>query len=223
MPTEHQFTGQKNDGGIGLYYYGARYYDPVAGRFISADVIVQAPGRPQNLNRYSYAVNNPLRYVDPTGNVTKDEADEATDLLDTLAQLYGIDITRDFGKFPSMEGYVWEVGAWTLKELQDLNDWTMQLAGAMGGADAFREKLGGVKIVRGEGNLGSFHWVQLDRNGFTPWTVAHELAHAWDAANLLIYSCQLMNQTGSYYYFDADQWEVHYYVGGTPAKGATET
>ena len=46
----------------------ARYYDPVIGRFISPDSIVQSPGDPQTLNRYSYCRNNPQRYTDPSGN-----------------------------------------------------------------------------------------------------------------------------------------------------------
>jgi RHS repeat-associated protein len=54
VPTDYQFTGQKLDTGTGLYYYGARYYDPVVGRFISADTIVPSPGNPQALNRYAY-------------------------------------------------------------------------------------------------------------------------------------------------------------------------
>ena len=49
-------------------YYRARYYDPTLGRFISADAIVPEPGNPQSLNRYAYVKNNPLRYVDPSGN-----------------------------------------------------------------------------------------------------------------------------------------------------------
>jgi RHS repeat-associated protein len=51
----------------GLYYYGARYYDPTIGRFISADTIVPSSMNPQALNRYSYVYNNPLKYIDPTG------------------------------------------------------------------------------------------------------------------------------------------------------------
>jgi RHS repeat-associated protein len=51
----------------GLYYYGARYYDPTIGRFISADTIVQNAANPQTLNRYSYCLNNPLKYIDPSG------------------------------------------------------------------------------------------------------------------------------------------------------------
>lgn len=64
----HKFTGQEEDTETGLYNYGARYYDPTIGRFISADSIVPAPGNPQSLNRYSYVLNNPLRYTDPTGH-----------------------------------------------------------------------------------------------------------------------------------------------------------
>ena len=65
--TDELFTGQRLDQ-TGLYYYGARYYDASIGRFISADSVVQSFLNPQCLNRYSYCINNPLKYVDPTGN-----------------------------------------------------------------------------------------------------------------------------------------------------------
>lgn len=73
VPTDYQFTGQKRDTGTGLYYYGARYYDGVSGRFISADTIVPKPGNPQDLNRYAYVRNNPLKYTDPTGMYSEEE------------------------------------------------------------------------------------------------------------------------------------------------------
>ena len=38
------------------------------GRFLSADTIVPSPGNPQSLNRYAYGLNNPLKYVDPSGH-----------------------------------------------------------------------------------------------------------------------------------------------------------
>ena len=64
----YQYTGQALDPSTGLYNYKARLYDPVLGRFLSADTIVPEPTNPQDLNRYSYVRNNPLRYTDPTGH-----------------------------------------------------------------------------------------------------------------------------------------------------------
>jgi len=66
--TPYKFTGKELDT-TGLYYYGARYYDPEIGRFISPDSIVQSPFDPQTLNRYTYVRNNPIKYVDPSGHV----------------------------------------------------------------------------------------------------------------------------------------------------------
>jgi RHS repeat-associated protein len=62
------YTGQEKDIETGLYYYGARYYDPKLIRFTQPDSIIPDPYDPQQLNRYSYVRNNPLRYTDPTGN-----------------------------------------------------------------------------------------------------------------------------------------------------------
>jgi RHS repeat-associated protein len=67
-PTTYRFTGQRKDATIGLYFYNARYYDPALGRFISPDTLVPEPGNPQALNRYSYVLNNPLRFIDPSGH-----------------------------------------------------------------------------------------------------------------------------------------------------------
>jgi RHS repeat-associated protein len=72
-PTTWRFTGQREDATIGLYYFNARYLDPQLGRFTQPDTIVPEPGNPQALNRYSYALNNPLRYTDPTGMFSEDE------------------------------------------------------------------------------------------------------------------------------------------------------
>ena len=45
----------------------ARLYDPAIGRFLSPDPHVQMPDMSQNFNRYAYAMNNPLCYVDKDG------------------------------------------------------------------------------------------------------------------------------------------------------------
>jgi RHS repeat-associated protein len=72
-PTTYRFTGQRWDDTIELYFYKARYYDPALGRFVQPDTIVPNPGNPQALNRYSYVLNNPLRYIDPTGYLTEEQ------------------------------------------------------------------------------------------------------------------------------------------------------
>ena len=71
MPTDKQFTGQTRlaEGYVGtLYDYVSRAYDPVLGRFISADTIVPGAGNPQAFNRYAYVLNSPLNFTDPTGH-----------------------------------------------------------------------------------------------------------------------------------------------------------
>lgn len=68
VDVPYKYTGKELDSTTGLYYYEARYYDPTLGRFISADTIVPNPRDPQDLNRYTYAGNNPFKYADPTGH-----------------------------------------------------------------------------------------------------------------------------------------------------------
>jgi RHS repeat-associated protein len=68
LPTDFTYTGQRDEAGLGLMDYHARYYDPYIARFISADTIVPNPLDPQLFNRYSYAGNNPVLYNDPDGH-----------------------------------------------------------------------------------------------------------------------------------------------------------
>ncbi len=67
-PITMKYTGQEDDSDIGLYYYNARYYDSVLGRFISPDSIVTNANNPQDLNRYVYVSNNPINRIDPSGH-----------------------------------------------------------------------------------------------------------------------------------------------------------
>lgn len=69
--SDYKYTDQELDNESNLYNYDARLYDPVIGRFISADTIAQASYSPQTLNWYSYGLNNPLIYTDPSGHTVK--------------------------------------------------------------------------------------------------------------------------------------------------------
>lgn len=64
-----QHTAKERDAETGLDYFGARYFSGAQGRFTSPDPLLNSgrPWDPQSWNRYSYTLNNPLRYVDPTG------------------------------------------------------------------------------------------------------------------------------------------------------------
>ncbi len=61
------YTGHEHLPWFGLINMNARLYDPALGRFLSPDPYVQAPDFTQNFNRYSYALNNPLKYNDSNG------------------------------------------------------------------------------------------------------------------------------------------------------------
>jgi len=62
------FTGHEHYPEFKIINMNARLYDPVIGRFFSPDNFVQIPEFTQAYNRYSYCLNNPLKYRDPTGN-----------------------------------------------------------------------------------------------------------------------------------------------------------
>lgn len=65
--TTRGFTGHEHVDRMGLIHMNGRLYDPLLGRMLSPDPIVQEPYNAQNLNRYSYVLNNPLSYTDPSG------------------------------------------------------------------------------------------------------------------------------------------------------------
>jgi RHS repeat-associated protein len=60
------YTGKPRDA-TGLVYFGARYYDPLIGRFMGVDPAGIDPANPHSFNRYAYAHNNPYKYIDPDG------------------------------------------------------------------------------------------------------------------------------------------------------------
>lgn len=66
--TDYTFTDQEFDRSTGFYNYDARLYNPNIGMFITADSIIPDQYDSQQLNRYAYVRNNPLKYVDPSGH-----------------------------------------------------------------------------------------------------------------------------------------------------------
>ncbi len=65
--TQKGFTNHEHLMEVKLIHMNGRVYDPVVGRFLSPDPLIQDPANSQSYNRYSYVLNNPLSYTDPTG------------------------------------------------------------------------------------------------------------------------------------------------------------
>lgn len=65
--TTRGYTGHEMVDAVGIVHMNGRIYDPRLGRFLQADPIIQFPDFSQSHNRYSYVLNNPLAYTDPSG------------------------------------------------------------------------------------------------------------------------------------------------------------
>ena len=94
LNTDRKFTGQTEDEAAGLYWYASRAYDPAIGRFVSPDSIVPDPSNPQSLNRYGYAYNYPLKFVDPSGNSPA-----------WYGKMWVSDFVADHGRLPGKSDY----------------------------------------------------------------------------------------------------------------------
>lgn len=76
-------TEKERDTETGLDYFEARYFASNQGRFTSTDPLISSAhvGVPQSWNRYAYALNNPLRFIDPNGLEAMDLESEVPDML----------------------------------------------------------------------------------------------------------------------------------------------
>lgn len=70
--VRQQFTGYERDDETKLDYAQARYFSGTQGRFTAVDPLAASatPANPQTFNRYSYAMNSPLKYTDPSGMIS---------------------------------------------------------------------------------------------------------------------------------------------------------
>ena len=70
------YTGHVSDAATGLSYMQQRYYDPQIGRFLSVDPVTADGSTGSNFSRYWYANDNPYKYTDPDGRITKQRLEE---------------------------------------------------------------------------------------------------------------------------------------------------
>ena len=130
------------------------------------------------------------------------DAQYAHERIGQLKATLQVDVTTDWGYKDPSSG-MWQKGSWLKDDLDRLHDGLALLANAMGGLGMFVRNLGGVTVQRTD--IGSHegealaHLVSLTKKGsFTPWTIVHEFAHAWDANHNWKLSAALEKYTGGY-------------------------
>jgi RHS repeat-associated protein len=132
MPTDYGFTGQHADSATGLDYYNARYYDPVAGQFASADSTLPGEGYDVfGLSRYAYVEGNPEGRTDPTGHAAPDPTvvPEAPaygpGLLFGSTNWHGADVFSRYGAEIRLSAARFGVEPWIVAAIvaQESNDW----------------------------------------------------------------------------------------------------
>lgn len=71
----YRYAGYQYDEETGNYYLNARYYDPKIARFLTEDTYRGKANDPLSLNLYTYCLNNPIKYWDPTGHIVENMDD----------------------------------------------------------------------------------------------------------------------------------------------------
>jgi RHS repeat-associated protein len=89
VETDRGFTSHEHLEEFGLIHMNGRVYDPLVGRFMSADPLIQEQDNLQSYNRYSYVMNNPLMFIDPSGySAWTDFRDDVLKPIATIAIAY---------------------------------------------------------------------------------------------------------------------------------------
>jgi RHS repeat-associated protein len=200
--TLSNYTGHAHNDDLGLVYMNARYYISSIGRFASADTLVPDPMNPQQFNRYTYTLNNPLRFTDSTGHCAEYD-DECWEYLEFYF-CHGLGCSGPDG----WQQWIIAVGdsIWTIAELaivrqalqstrSTLEVLELNWIAILGGDLVFRktENLGylGQYMGRSEGRneiqLGGFYvgssYFNLDSEHNAFRIVLHEIGHAVDYLN----------------------------------------
>ena len=93
------YTGHEHLQGVNLIHMNGRLYDPKLKRFLAPDNYIQDVGNTQNFNRYSYVLNNPLMYIDPSGETYGDPEGRPYNYERSLEGASSVDINIDFRGF----------------------------------------------------------------------------------------------------------------------------
>jgi hypothetical protein len=174
-------------------FYNARWYDSATGRFAQADSIVPNQYNSQNLDRFGYVLNNPLRYSDPSGHVDCDGENN----VDGCQKV----TTKDLSKLIKVE-YGWTLkGKWSRRSIEKLlnyaSDFATDVFNVTGknGTTWIRNHLGNATLWMGkvtdwilanvrtggtEAMVPTYSDVLLSSSGFSEHNFIHEMGHVLD-------------------------------------------
>ncbi|KZN54884.1 hypothetical protein N474_17170 [Pseudoalteromonas luteoviolacea CPMOR-2] len=111
-----------------------RIYDADTGRFMQTDPFVQAPSNLQNYNAFSYVLNNPLSYTDPSGYFFKPLKKLSRNIIRAHAKVFGAEVTNIMGNVGSLACLVWAPVCAAA--------WNYEFTRAMGGSSSQAFKAG---------------------------------------------------------------------------------
>lgn len=136
-----RYRGYYYDTDTGLYYLQSRYYNPYWGRFINADVYINANGDLIGYNMYAYCSNNPVMYTDSTGSSIWSDL---VNIIKEIPKHIGINVSADYEITTSETYYFWvthEKGTGYSKNLStdtELNTfWSSQMDSSLSPSSTF--------------------------------------------------------------------------------------
>lgn len=169
----YKFTGKERDTETGNDYFGARFYENNLGRFTSPDSTAYVkPINPQSFDLYGYAINNPLLYVDPTGNRVSlancRDKQQCVQVITAAAELpKGVTATWDKNGNLVLKGDISKIKGGNAARLMQLvqsdktaNFWIGDQAPRLGGGAV--NFLGGLSGLTSQGYNQNFAVVQAD-------------------------------------------------------------
>ena len=149
------------------------------------------------------------------------DVEYVTEKLTQLKLVFLVDIDKDWGD----QTGTWQDGYWMKDELDRLQNVLSCFADCIGGPEKFKDFTGGVTVRKADigshGGEALARRVALSTKGtFSPWTVVHEFAHAWDAKYGWGLSVALQKYTGGY---TNTVWSLVTKVLGKPDSGIWES
>ncbi|HEX6164895.1 MAG TPA: RHS repeat-associated core domain-containing protein, partial [Vicinamibacterales bacterium] len=116
-PNPYLFTGEPLSPISGLYHLRARWMNPAGGGFLSIDPVDGVIEQPRTLNRYHYAVNDPVNYVDPTGEFGFSIGSISINIT-ISANIRSISVTGGAATLNALRGQLSQLGVYSVRALQ---------------------------------------------------------------------------------------------------------